>query len=64
MVLDIIYTFTIVITGFTAYILILVFIPSNLFNAISQALVLILLLIYLSCGIDKLLGYWKMLIIY
>ena len=48
---DIIYTYTIVITAFTLYLVIIIFIKSDLINAVSQTLVLILLLIYLNKGI-------------
>ena len=42
----------------------LIFIKSNLINAVTQTLVLILLLIYLNKGIQKLMSYWNLLIFY
>ena len=50
--------------AFTLYLVILILIPASLINCISQTLVLILLCIYLSSGIKKLLGYWNLLIFY
>lgn len=50
--------------AFTLYLVILCFIPSSLINCFSQTLVLILLCVYLTKGIKKLLGYWNLLIFY
>ena len=61
---DIIYTYSIVILAFTLYLVIIVLIPSSLINVVTQTLVLILLCIYLARGLNVLLGYWKLLIIY
>ena len=63
-ILDIVYTYTIVMIAFTLYLVIIIVIPASLINCISQTLVLILLCIYLSSGIKKLLGYWNLLIFY
>ena len=49
--LEILYNHTIVILAFTIFLLTLAYIQSSIINAVSQTLVLILLLIYLSSGI-------------
>ena len=61
---DIVYTYTVVILAFTLYIVIVVLIPASLINAITQSLVLALLLVYLAKGIEKLMKYWNVLIVY
>ena len=62
--MDMIYTYLIVILAFTLYLVIIILIPSSLINAITQTLVLILLCIYLAKGIKALLGFWNVLIFY
>ena len=61
---EIVYTYLIVIASFTLFLVIVVLIPASLINAITQTLVLILLGVYLYRGIELLLGYWNILIIY
>ena len=63
-VCDIIYTYLVVILAFTLYLVITVIIPESLINAITQTLVVSLLLIYLAKGIEKLMRYWYILIFY
>jgi len=61
---DIMYTYIVVILAFTLYLVITVMIPESLVNAITQTLVLSLLLIYLANGIKTLMRYWYILIFY
>lgn len=63
-ILDVIYTYAIVIMAFTLYLVIIVLIRASLINALTQTLVLMNLCIYLASGIKKLLDYWKILIVY
>jgi len=53
-----------VIFSFSLYLLLLVFIQQSLINAISQAIVLSLLCIYMSKGLIVLVEYWGILIFY
>lgn len=62
--LDIVYNHIIVIVAFTIFLGILILLPTTCINAISQILLLILLFIYLTRGINHLLKLWHILMFY
>lgn len=52
------------IAAFTLFLALLMFLPSSLLNAISQTLILVMLLVYLASGIKRLLKLWLILTFY
>ena len=63
-VVNVAYNYIIVILAFTIYLTVIILLPRTLINALSQTLILVLLCVYLSCGIKTLLRYWNLLIFY
>lgn len=50
--------------AFSIFLSVLIFLPSTCLNAVSQSLLLVLLLIYLSSGIRRLLKLWPIIMFY
>ena len=62
--INIAYTYTIVLIAFSLFLVIIILLPRTLINGLSQTLILVLLCVYLAHGIKTLLKYWQFLIYY